>query len=395
MDVKFSIDLDAVKEKNGDRKTEALFQYTKYVSKNRTPLVLVCDKVEGFWKCVFYECAIPTSKFFEFYLPAPGDKNAVGSKFYITFTYKLLQNFVPNTSFIFGDNNVTVKNGAFKAKDAYENSSEEVKIMLEEFLGVIEEEEEDIDISIKIFQTSPLLKCIDNLGSTPKGSIFVTEKDITYGNDTFYFRMRNDDGLTTKGEDLYLNMYVANKILDMMDYCDEVELSITPIHTVIKGFVEEKEIVRNISVAFEAVGENPTDEDLESISPDEVSATKIVIDFQSLMDTFAKYKSTIANFIDTRDSEVTLYKNGSGISFGMNSDPNSGTNSKIVINVGEVEEEEPDESKFTPFAIHLPLRDISSIIGDNQTLEFIYDDNDDNAVKLISGEYKMLTGKLW
>ena len=395
MDVKFSLDLDIVKEKNGDRKTAALFQYVKYVSKNRTPLVLVCNKEEGFWKCVFYECAIPTSKFFEFYLPAPGDKNEIGSKFYLNFAYKLLQNFVPGTSFVFGENNVTVKNGAFKAKDAYESSSEEVKIMLEEFLGVIEEEEEDVNISTKILQVSPLLKCIDNLGSTPKGSIFVTEKDITYGNDTFYFRTVNTEELNTKGEDLYLNMYVANKILDMMDYCEEVELSITSIHTIIKGFIEDQEVVRNISVAFDPVGENPTEEDLESISPDESNATKIEIDFQTLVDTFAKYKSTIVNFIDSRDSEVTLYKNGNGISFGMNSAPNSGTNSKVIINVGEVAEEEPDENNFTSFAIHLPLRDISNIIGSNQTLEIIYDEDDDKAVKLVSGDYIMLTGKLW
>lgn len=393
MDIKFSINADDIQTKNGNI-TNALFKYLKNVIKNKTPLIMKCIKEQGFWKCNLYECAIPASKFFDFYVPATGDANPEGTQTYVSLTSKLVQNFVDGTDFFFKEKEVVIKNGKFKARDSYESSPEEVEAQLNEFLNIIENESIEANISWDIKEDSELLRYLSNLSSNPTSTIFVG-KDITFRDDSFFFRTENKETFNSNNnEELFINMYVANKVLEVMDYCETAKLLVTSNNLIVRGFIDNKEVVKNISANFEATDENPSTEDLQSISPDATTATRISVDLNELVSTFDAYRDKIFQFIDSKNYEVRLYKNGNGVSFELDTAPGSISISKVNINVGEVEEEEPTEDKFTPFAIMLPLKTISNIARGNLQIEFVYDSNEDTAIEINSGNYKMLSGKL-
>ena len=395
MDVKFSINVTEIQTKNG-KIADALFKYLKNVVKNKTPLVMKCVKESGFWRCNLYECAIPASKFYDFYLEAKGDTNPEGTQTFISLTSKLIQNFVDGTDFLFKDNEVIVKNGKFKARDSYESSPEEVEAQLNEFLNIIEGEGgSDDQFCWHIQEGSNLLRCLNNLSSNPNGTIFANEKDITYRDDSFFFRTENTESFEVKnGTELFINMYVANKILDIMDYCDSATLSQTSNNLVIFGYVDNHTVVKNISAIFEPTDENPTTEDLESIEPNPETTKLISVDLNELVSTFDSYRDKIFQFIDSRNYEVRLCANGQGMSFELDTAPDAATTSKVIVNVGDVVNEEPTEDMFTPFAIMLPLKTISNIAQGNLQISFAYDENEETAVKLVSGPYKMLSGKL-
>jgi len=133
---------------------------------------------------------------------------------------------------------------------------------------------------------------------------------------------------------------------------------------------------------------------LASITPDENTSTKVEVDLNELFTTFDVVGSKIQTFIETRNYEVKLYKNGEGVSFEMSTGSDEASTSKVNVNVGNVADENPSDDVFTSFAIALPLRSICNIVKGNQLLTFIYDENVDNAVALRSGEIQMLSGKL-
>ena len=74
MQFRFNIDLEKINEANG-QKAGALFKYLKNTAKNKTPLILRGTKVDGFWDCDIYECAIPASHFTSIKLPAEKNKD--------------------------------------------------------------------------------------------------------------------------------------------------------------------------------------------------------------------------------------------------------------------------------------------------------------------------------
>ena len=86
-------------------------------------------------------------------------------------------------------------------------------------------------------------------------------------------------------------------------------------------------------------------------------------------------------------------QNGTGLSLMCSTPVGSATTSKVTINIGDVEVEEPDETDFTEYKVFLPLDAIYLIVGGNDTVRLNWDDNDDNAVSISSDKYIMLTGK--
>lgn len=390
MDIRINIDLEKIKELNGD--STPFFKYLKDVSKNKTPIILKGIKNEGYWECTLYECAIPASRLSFVKLPAEGDENPVGTTTYISLTTKILSMMEEGTVFEFKEKKIVMKIGSFRAEDSYTSSVSEVEGQLGEFLTVIESDNAEPVIEWDIDKQSIAVDYLANMASTPEASMFLGDS-ITFRDDTFFFRTPNNENFKTDGSELYVNMYMANKILQYLDYCDSVKLKVGQNLQII-GYIGENEVVRNVSVVYDAPDENPSDEDLASITPNESTSTSVEVDLNELFTTFDTVGSKIQTFIETRNYEVKLYKNGEGVSFEMSTGSDDATTSKVNVNVGNVAEESPSDDVFTSFAIALPLRSICNIVKGNQLLTFIYDENVDNAVALRSGNIQMLSGKL-
>ena len=390
MDVRINIDLEKINELNGD--STPFFKYLKDVSKNKTPIILKGVKNEGYWDCTLYECAIPASRLSFVKLPADEDENPVGTTTYISLTTKILSMMESGTVFEFKEKKIVMKIGSFRAEDSYTSSVSEVEGQLGEFLTVLESDNEEPVIEWDIDKQSIAVDYLSNMASTPEASMFLGNS-ITFRDDTFFFRTPNNETFKTDGSELYVNMYMANKILQYLDYCDTVKIKVGA-NLQIVGYIGENEVVRNVSVVYDAPDENPSDEDLASITPDESTSTSVEVDLNELFTTFDTVGSKIQTFIETRNYEVKLLKNGEGVSFEMSTGSDDATTSKVVVNVGNVEEESPSDDKFTSFAIALPLRSICNIVKGNQVLTFMYDENVDNAVALRSGNVQMLSGKL-
>lgn len=390
MDIRINIDLEKINELNGD--STPFFKYLKDVSKNKTPVVLKGTKQDGYWECSLYECAIPASRLSFVKLPADGDENPIGTETYISLTTKILSMMENGTTFEFKERKIVMKIGSFRAEDSYTSSVSEVESQLNEFLSIIESNDATPTIELDVDKQSAIVDYLANMSSNPEASMFVGSS-ITFRDDSFFFRTPNNEKFTTDGSELYVNMYMANKILQYLDYCDTVKLK-SGQHLQIVGYIGENEVVRNVSAVFDAPDENPSDEDLASITPDENASTKVEVDLNELFTTFDVVGSKIQTFIETRNYEVKLYKNGEGVSFEMSTGSDEASTSKVNVNVGNVADENPSDDVFTSFAIALPLRSICNIVKGNQLLTFIYDENVDNAVALRSGEVQMLSGKL-
>lgn len=390
MDIRINIDLEKINELNGD--STPFFKYLKDVSKNKTPVVLKGTKQDGYWECSLYECAIPASRLSFVKLPADGDENPIGTETYISLTTKILSMMENGTTFEFKERKIVMKIGSFRAEDSYTSSVSEVESQLNEFLSIIESNDATPNIELDVDKQSAIVDYLANMSSNPEASMFVGNS-ITFRDDSFFFRTPNNEKFTTDGSELYVNMYMANKILQYLDYCDTVKLK-SGQHLQIVGYIGENEVVRNVSAVFDAPDENPSDEDLASITPDENTSTKVEVDLNELFTTFDVVGSKIQTFIETRNYEVKLYKNGEGVSFEMSTGSDEASTSKVNVNVGNVADENPSDDVFTSFAIALPLRSICNIVKGNQLLTFIYDENVDNAVALRSGEIQMLSGKL-
>ena len=129
MQFRFNIDLEKINEANG-QKAEALFKYLKNTAKNKTPLILRGTKVDGFWDCDIYECAIPASHFTSIKLPAEKDVNANGAKMYALLSEKLLVQFVPGAEYFFKETEVNIKRDSAKVRDSYKQTVDQLECQL-------------------------------------------------------------------------------------------------------------------------------------------------------------------------------------------------------------------------------------------------------------------------
>lgn len=393
---KFSIDLEKINEANG-AKTEALFKYLKATSKNKTPIVLEGKKSGDFWDCNVYECAVPASHFTSIKLPAGSDANSDGAEMYALLGEKLLGQFIPGAEFVFKENEVNVKCRGTKARDSYKQPESQLKSQLEGFAEVLNADVSNSKIKLEIENGSEITGILKEIGSSPDATIFINQDSITLQKDTVLFRTKNHETFTSQGEDLFINMYLANKILSILDYSAKVEVYQTETHTVVIGYDENgAEIVKNVSSVFEATAENPSDEDLSSITPDESASTVIDVELETLMNEIKDSMNMISAFVPNaaKKLEVKFYKNGSGLSLGLETDSSAADKSVVTINVGDVAEEEVEADKFTGFAAILPKSTIETLMKDNLNLKIVFDDSEDTTVLFESGDYKILSGKL-
>lgn len=394
MEVRFNIDLEKIKELNTEEKSEALFKYLKNVSKNKTPIVLSGRKKGEAWDCILYECTVPASMFNGIKLPATNDKHIEDTEICLLLTDKLLTQFVPDTEFIFKDSEINIKRGSARVRDSYNTTQQSTEEQLQEFSNIIHTDvSNNVKASLELSKGSEILGLLKELRNSPESSIYITKDTLTLRNDTVFLRTKNNEIFNSTNTDLYINMYIATKLLNVLDYCETVKLIETNTYLIVIGYSKSgAELVRNVSSIFEADFENPSDEDLASITPTAENGNVVDVAMVKFIEDIENQRNLLNTFIASKALEAKLYKNGNGISLGF--ETISADKTIVTFNVGEVTVEEPTEDNFTEYSVVLPLSILKDVAADNQSLRIIFDDSEDTAVLFESGEFKILSGKL-
>ena len=391
MDLHVDVNLEKISELNGT-KAEALFKYLKNVSKNKTPVLIKGVKELDHWNCDIYECQVPASHFSDIKLPAGADQNADGTELIVSLTDKLLSMFVPGNEYIFKDTKVVIKSGSTKVEVAQVYSKDTLEDSLNEFIDIINTNIENANSVFEIKVGSKTTDILREISSATEGCIFVSKTGITVLNGSVLFKAENESEFESKVPSIYINMYTANKLLATLDYCATAKLFITDSHTIIIGYdAEGREVVKNVSAIFETDITDLTDEDWAGLNP--VEGSEIEVDLQQLLEVLSNHTGLISTFFNAKNLEVSLYKNGNGLSLSLGGET---SDSYLTINVGDVSEPEPTADRFTKFATVLPLNTFKTLLKDNQSLKIKYDEDvtSDSAVLFESGEYHILSGKL-
>lgn len=396
MDLKFNIDIEKIKELNGI-KGDYLFKYLKNVQKNKTPIIMKGIKSENYWICDFYECSIPASHFTKIKIPALTDNNASNTELLVLLTEKLLKQFNDGTEYIFKNNEVNIKQGTAKVRDSYKNTKQSLEEQLNDFTSVLATDISNTKVCLTIDATSGIVELLKEIRNAPEASIYVSKDSLTLRNDSVFLRTKNTCEFTSTGEEMYINMYLANKILSYLDFDETVTVSVyvTGSNIVVIGYSDTKEeIVRNVSSIFEALTENPTDEDLASITPEENTSNVVNVDLQGFINDVENQKTLINTFISSKNLEAKLLKNKNGISLGFETSADTADKTIVTISIGDVENGEVAETDFTDYSTVLPISMFKTLAGNNQNLKIVFDNTEDTAVLFETGEYKILSGKL-
>lgn len=394
MNTTFTLDLEKIKELNGSGRDEAFFKYLKRVSKNKTPLILQGTKVADYWECSVTECSIPVSKFYCIKLPAVGDVNPEGAKLSIQLTENLISQFENGTKFTFKESEIEIKRANLRVKCSYKATAVSITEQLEDYQELLDRTA--TDKVLKLTKSSAMLDILKELKTSPDAAIYVNSESITLIKDTVFFRAKNTETYSSvDAKDLYINMYLANMLTNILDYVDKLELTISEMNTIITGYdAEGTVIVKNVSAVFEADEDcNPTDEDLSGITPSQETVVEIELD--KFVEELEKQKGTISVFAESRNWEAKLLKNGSGISFGFEKAGTKSTDSALVaVNVGETENAEPEADAFTDYTTVLPIELLKNVFHDSLQLKIVFDSNVDTAVAFEVGDSRILSGKL-
>lgn len=395
MEFKFTIDLERMKELNYE-KGDFLFKYLKNVSKNKTPIIMKGKKENNYWNCDFYECAIPVSHFTNVKIPADSDKNVDGANLTILLTEKIISQFIDKTDFTFKDSEVNIKRANTRVRDSYKSTIQSLEDQLADFSNILFAKDTKAKIVLNLDKSSELINLLKELRSSPDASIYVNKDSITLRNDSVFLRTKNTNLLEASEEELYINMYLANKILNYLEFCETIKLTQTDTNTIIVvGYDKDNlELVRNVSAVFEASMENPSDEDLASITPDESTAFTVSLDLQSFIENLDNQKALINTFINSKNLEAKLLKNGNGLSLGFETSNVTADKTMITMNIDPVENEEPLDSEFTDYSTVLPINLFKTVAGDNLNLKIVFDKTEETAVLFETGSYKILSGKL-
>ena len=403
----FTIDFEKIANLNGT-KGEAFFKYLKRVSKNNTPIVLHGTKKSNYWDCSVTECSTPTSFFSNIKLPADLDKNSEGANISVQLTSELLSQFqTDSTKFTFKDSAVEVSRSNFKVKCSYINSPENVAEQLREFTSNVDSiEKEPARLTLTIAEDSSIVGFLKELRSSPEASIFVNSQSITLRKDSVFFRTKSTaDWQADTDEELYINMYLANLITSYLEYCNVVKVSLQGNCTVVKGYkettlaesgaVNSELLVKNVSAIFEALDENPSEEDLNSIVPDKSNSNVISLSLADFIAALDEQKASIAAFTGMRSWQAKILKNGNGLSLSFAKANTYADTAVVTVHIGNVEIEEPEVDKFTEYSTIIPLELIKNIFRDNTNIEIVYQDDEETVVMFSLGDAQILSGKIY
>lgn len=394
MELRFNIDLKKIEELNNE-KGEALFKYLKNVQKNKTPIIVKGIKTSDYWYCDFYECSIPASHFTNVKLPATTDTNPENTNLTVLLTEKLLSQFTDNTEFIFKDTEINIKRGSAKVRDSYKTSEQDLQEQLVDFSNILKVNINIAKTKLEINPESEIVALLKEIKNSPDASVFVSKESLTLRNDSVFLRTKNTCTFENSNvEDLYINMYLANKILSYLEFSDTVKVFNTNNNLIVVGYINDEEIARNVSSIFEALTENPTDEDLTSITPLETTANVVNVDMQSFIENIEAQRNLISTFIATKNLEAKLFKNGNGLSLGFESSSETADKTMININIGEVNTVEPKDTDYTEYSTVLPINMFKTLAENNQALKIVFDNSEDTAILFETGEFRILSGKL-
>lgn len=394
MELRFNIDLKKIEELNNE-KGEALFKYLKNVQKNKTPFIVKGIKTSDYWYCDFYECSIPASHFTNVKLPATTDTNPENTNLTVLLTEKLLSQFTDNTEFIFKDTEINIKRGSAKVRDSYKTSEQDLQEQLVDFSNILKVNINIAKTKLEINPESEIVALLKEIKNSPDASVFVSKESLTLRNDSVFLRTKNTCTFENSNvEDLYINMYLANKILSYLEFSDTVKVFNTNNNLIVVGYINDEEIARNVSSIFEALTENPTDEDLTSITPLETTANVVNVDMQSFIENIEAQRNLISTFIATKNLEAKLFKNGNGLSLGFESSSETADKTMININIGEVNTVEPKDTDYTEYSTVLPINMFKTLAENNQALKIVFDNSEDTAILFETGEFRILSGKL-
>lgn len=398
MNSTFTIDIAKLQELNNLR-AEAFFKYLKRVTKNNTPIVLKGTKKSDYWECDVTECAVPTSLFPNIKLPALDDKNAEGTELVVQLTADLVDQFIGDTTFTFKESSVEIKRGTARIKLGYSNSSNTLLEQVKDFQTTISNLNSAASkATLKLTESSEIASLLKELKTAPEASIFVDSKSVTLLDDTVVFRTKNTaDFESATGESIYINMYLANLLSSYLEYSHLVEMSICETGIRVKGFDENGNVIsENHSPVYDTDMENPSDDDLAGILPNESNSQIVEIDLKTFIEVLEGQKSIVANFTGKRNLLAKLYKNGNGITLGFD-DATSTTEAtaSVILNVGDVDDLEPSEELLTDYLTVLPTNLLKNSFKDSLNLRIIFEDNDDTVVVFQIGDSKILSGKCY
>lgn len=390
----FTIDLEKMQNLNGN-KTEAFFNYIKNVSKNKTPIVLQGCKKENYWDCRIVECAVPVSILYQIKLPADDDTSAEGTTLTFQLTNDIIGQLVDKTKFTFKEDRLEIKRDRLKVNCSLTSSKESLDSQVEDYMELLTKQDPALT-DLKVSEGTDLAKLLKELRSSPEASIFVTPESITLIKDSVLFRIPNNESVSLLNEELYINMYMANTILKALEYSHSVQVIVTYSNIAVIGYAEDGTVyTKSISAVFDPLSvQNPTDEDLKGIMPTD-SAETISIDLANCIESLEAQKSAVSAFIVTRNWEASLSKNGNGASFKFSNNEN-GTlenGNSVVINVGEVAMEDPEN--FTDYSTILPLELFKNFFEGSLNLNIIFDKEDYSAVLFKVGDSEIFSGKIF
>lgn len=398
MNSTFTIDIAKLQELNNLR-AEAFFKYLKRVTKNNTPIVLKGTKKSDYWECDVTECAVPTSLFPNIKLPASDDRNAEGTDLVVQLTSDLVDQFISDTTFTFKESSVEIKRGTARIKLGYSNSSNTLLEQVKDFQTTISNLNSAASkATLKLTESSEIASLLKELKTAPEASIFVDSKSVTLLDDTVVFRTKNTaDFESVTGESIYINMYLANLLSSYLEYSHLVEMSVCETGIRVKGFDENGNVIsENHSPVYDTDMENPSDDDLASILPNEGNSQIVEVDLKTFIEVLEGQKSIVANFTGKRNLLAKVYKNGNGITLGFD-DATSTTEAtaSVILNVGDVDDLEPSEELLTEYLTVLPINLLKNSFKDSLNLRIIFEDNDDTVVVFQIGDSKILSGKCY
>lgn len=388
----FTIDLEKIRELNGDEKSLAFFKYVKHVMGNKTPLILTGVKESNYWKCNLTESSIPVSRFYDVKLPADSDTNSDGSVLCFQLTDKLSKQLSDGTTFIVKDNLIEINRTGLKVKCSHDDTVDSLKDQVDTYESILQEDGNVTNLEIA--KDSDILKIFKELKNSPDAAVFIDKDNVTLFRDTVLFRCKNSTNFTSQTETLFINMYLANTISYILDFATSLKLSINNAHIILEGFDAEKNLLmKSISSIFETDQDNPTDDDLNYITPVDSESTVVALKLNDFLSSLDAQKSAILDFTETKDWKTAIAKNGNGASFGFGI--RTGNDSNVIVNVGEVEGTEPALDSFTGYDVILPIDLLKNLFKDNLELKIIFNDNDEKTVAFSTGDSVILSGKIF
>ena len=380
---------------NDEKVVAAYSKYVKNILRNKTNVILELTKQENSYEVNFYENNLPASYFGPIFFPSK-DPDEIGEVHYVELTPKALALLVPEaneTTFELKERFMIIKQGPLTIRDSYESSKEEVKAKLASYSDLFENKEGEV---ITLNKESPLTLTLAVLSSNPDAHIDILDGFLTYSQGTFLHRSPTE----IEG-DYFINSYLATKIVNILGYCERVELWKSNTIT-LKGYINEGDtdpIVLNISPVYEREDEPYSDEEIEANKPKD--AEEISVPFEELISTFDIAKAKIRSFLDKDANLCTFTKNGNGATFKLSTGDEDVGITDIAINIGqidpELDENKLDADAYVGYKINIPLSYLKQTQFGVSTLKILHDDNDITAVELRLDNLKegevMLVGK--